>query len=77
MKVLLTFVVGCLFFYSFLFEELKCTNVLRYSTQTDLDTANYLFGAMFVPNIVCFLPLPVLFMVEGIYSGKTVISLAI
>ncbi len=29
-----------------------------------------LFQILFVTNIVCFLPLPVLLMVEGIYSGK-------
>ncbi len=29
-----------------------------------------LFQLRFVTNMVCFLPLPVLLMVEGIYSGK-------
>jgi len=29
-----------------------------------------LFQIRFVTNMVCFLPLPVLLMVEGIYSGE-------
>jgi hypothetical protein len=32
--------------------------------------ASGLFQIRFVANMVCFLPLPVLLMVEGIYSGK-------
>ncbi len=32
--------------------------------------ASSLFQIRFVTNMVCFLPLPVLLMVEGIYSGK-------
>lgn len=33
-----------------------------------------LFQIRFVTNMVCFLPLPVLFMVEGIYSGENGIN---
>jgi len=32
--------------------------------------ASSLFQIRFVTNMVCFLPLPVLLMVGGIYSGK-------
>jgi len=34
-----------------------------------------LFQIRFVTNMVCFLPLPVLLMVEGIYSGKNGVDL--
>jgi len=33
-----------------------------------------LFQIRFVTNMVCFLPLPVLLMVEGIYSGENGIN---